>query len=107
MQVNSDTTKNFNKNIKSNYDSYLSEFKGKKENIINILKIVIEQKKIEEFKKVLEIKFKENSDMMREFIRTKYFFFVKSIDNINDMKTVSSITEEVLLQLEDKIQVKK
>jgi hypothetical protein len=89
------------------FDSYLLEFKENRENVINILKIVVEQKKVEEFKKVLNIKEEENKKLMREFIINKYHHFVGSISNMNECKTLVGVTDEVISQLENQIQVNK
>lgn len=61
--------------------------------------------KVSEFKKILNEKFGENQSAMKEFIKSKYFEFVESIQNINDAKTLIKYTDEVLVQLEDNIQV--
>jgi hypothetical protein len=42
---------------------------------------------------------------MKEFIKSKYYEFVESIQNINDAKILIKYTDEVLMQLEDNIQV--
>lgn len=87
------------------FDSFLLEFKENRENVINILKIIVEQKKVEEFKKVLLIKEEENQKVMRNFIINKYHHFVGSISNMNECKTLVGVTEEVISQLENQIQV--
>ncbi len=43
---------------------------------------------------------------MKEFIKSKYYEFVESIQNINECKTMIFVTDEVLNNLEENIQVK-
>lgn len=91
--------------IKS-FESYLVAFKENRENVINVLRILLEQKKSKEFKLVLEMKGTENSNLMREFVKNKYYDFVECIGSINDSKNIIQVTDEVLNQLETYIQVK-
>ncbi len=88
-----------------NFDSFIVEFKESRESVINILKIVVEQKKVEEFREILNVRQEENDKIMREFIKNKYYHFVQSISNINECKTLIGVTDEVLSQLENHIQV--
>ena len=91
--------------VNSTFDSFVLEFKESRESVINILKIVIEQKKIEEFRTILNSRDHDNQNQMRNFINSKYFHFVESIQNIGECKTMSDVTDEVLSQLENNIQV--
>lgn len=102
---------------KQSFESFIVEFKENRENVINILKIVLEQQKVtyiyiiiyhfqvEEFRKILNYKKDENQLLMKEFIKSKYYEFVESIENINNCKSLIKFTDEVLLNLEDNIQV--
>ncbi len=97
---------------KQSFESFIFEFKGSRENVINIIKIVLEQnkvwklkKKVEEFKKFLEIKKEENRGNMREFIKNKYYEFVESIQNINNCKSLVKTTEDSLNQMQNNIEV--
>ncbi len=90
---------------KQTFESFIVEFKENRENVINILKIVLEQQKVEEFKKILNSKIDENQQQMRDFIKSKYYEFVESIQNINDCKTLVKVTEGVIQNLEENIQV--
>ena len=90
---------------KQSFESFIVEFKENRENVINILKIVIEQKKVEEFKNILKIKEQENLHNMKDFIKSKYYDFVESIQNINECKQKVKETYDSLFRLEDNIQV--
>jgi hypothetical protein len=90
-----------------NFESYLVSFKENRENVINVIKILLEQKKSKEFKSVLLLKGTENSNLMREFVKNKYYDFVECIGSINDSKNIIQVTDEVLNQLENYIQVDK
>jgi hypothetical protein len=90
---------------KQSFESFIVEFKENRENVINILKIVIEQKKVEEFRKILKDKSEDNLYNMKDFIKSKYYDFVESIQNINECKQKVKDTDDSLLRLEDNIQV--
>ena len=96
--------KKTNDNPNQNFDSFIVEFKESRENVLNILKIVIEQGRIEPFLAFLQEKDKLNKTQMKEFIKSKYYEFVESIDNIKECKTVIKLTDEVLQNLENSIQ---
>lgn len=51
------------------------------------------------------IKKDDNQKQMKEFIKSKYYEFVESIQNINECKTMIKVTDEVLNNLEENIQV--
>ncbi len=89
---------------KESFESFIVEFKENRENVINILKIVIEQKKVEEFRKILKEKQTENQHTMKEFIKSKYYDFVESIQNINQCKEKVKETDDSLFRLEETIQ---
>ena len=91
-------------NKNSNFESFVPEFKEGRENVINILKILIEQKKIQPFKQFITIIEEQNQNKMKEFIKSKYFEFVESIDNIKECKVLVKSTDEVLNELENSIQ---
>jgi hypothetical protein len=90
---------------KESFESFIVEFKENRENVINILKIVIEQKKVEEFRKILREKQTENQHIMKEFIKSKYYDFVESIQNINQCKVKVKDTDDSLVRLEETIQM--
>ena len=71
---------------------------------MNIVKIIIEQKKIEPFIKFIQIKNVENNNKMKEFIKSKYFDFVESMENIKECKSVVGKTNNIIEKLEKKIQ---
>ena len=97
-------SENINPNVNQNFESFIVEFKEGRENVLNILKIVIEQNRIEEFRAFLKDKDNLNKNQMKEFIKSKYYEFVESIDNIKECKTVLTLTDEVLENLENSIQ---
>ena len=97
-------SENINPNVNQNFESFIVEFKEGRENVLNILKIVIEQNRIEEFRAFLKDKDNINKNQMKEFIKSKYYEFVESIDNIKECKTVLTLTDEVLENLENSIQ---
>jgi hypothetical protein len=86
------------------FQSFLVEFRENRENVINILKIVIDQKKVEEFRKILKEKQIDNQLAMKDFIKSKYYDFVESIQNINQCKDKVKETDCSLSRLEEKIQ---
>ena len=102
LNVFSSISKPENKN--SNFESFVPEFKEGRENVINILKILIEQKKIQPFMQFITTIEEQNQNKMKEFIKSKYFEFVESIDNIKECKVLVKSTEEVLNELENSIQ---
>ena len=57
----------------------LEEFKESRENVLNILKIVIEQGRIEPFLAFLQEKDRLNKTQMKEFIKSKYCLVIDSI----------------------------
>ena len=95
---------NFNNKNKNNFESFVIEFKDTREDVMNIVKIIIEQDKIEPFIKFIQIKNVENNNKMKEFIKSKYFDFVESTDNIKESKSVVGKTNDVIEKLEKKIQ---
>lgn len=97
-------SENINPNVNQNFESFIVEFKEGRENVLNILKIVIEQNRIEEFRAFLKDKDNINKNQMKEFIKSKYYEFVESIDNIKECKTVLTLIDEVLENLENSIQ---
>ena len=96
--------KNPNFNSKNNLEIFVIEFKDAREDVMNIVKIIIEQDKIEPFIKFIQIKNVENNNKMKEFIKSKYFDFVESTDNIKESKSVVGKTNDVIEKLEKKIQ---
>ena len=95
---------NKNQNNKNNFESFVVEFRDTREDVMNIVKIIIEQNKIEPFIKFIQIKNVENNNKMKEFIKSKYFDFVESMDNIKECKSVVGKTNDVIEKLEKKIQ---
>ena len=95
---------NKNQNNKNNFESFVVEFRDTREDVMNIVKIIIEQNKIEPFIKFIQIKNVENNNKMKEFIKSKYFDFVESMDNIKECKSVVGKTNDVIEKLETKIQ---
>ena len=95
-----------NKNInnKNNFESFVVEFRDTREDVMNIIKIIIEQNKIEPFIKFIQTKNVENNNKMKEFIKSKYFDFVESMDNIKECKNVVTKTNDIIEKLEKKIQ---
>lgn len=89
---------------KQSFESFIVEFKESRENVISIMKIVIDQQKSELFRQFINIKKKENQNLMKEFMKSKYFEFVESIHNINETKIQVKGTDEVLNNLEESIQ---
>ena len=91
-------------NNKNNFESFVVEFRDTREDVMNIVKIIIEQDKIEPFIKFIQIKNVENNNKMKEFIKSKYFDFVESMDNIKECKSVVGKTNDIIEKLEKKIQ---
>ena len=89
---------------KNNFESFVEEFRDTREDVMNIIKIIIEQNKIEPFIKFIQAKNVENNNKMKEFIKSKYFDFVESMDNIKECKSVVGKTNDVIEKLEKKIQ---
>jgi hypothetical protein len=89
---------------KQSFESFIVEFRDNRENVINILKIVMEQQKIEEFRKFIATKQQENKKIMKDFIKAKYYDFVESLQNINECKLMVKSTDNVLSHLEENIQ---
>lgn len=89
---------------KESFESLILEFKEKRENVLSILKIILDQKKVEEFKTLLIERKIENQIEMREFIKSKYHEFIDSMNTMNECKTLISLSEETLKQLEWSIQ---
>lgn len=87
-----------------NFESYVSEFKESRENVINVLRMVLEEEKEEEFENFLKVKDEETSKQMKAFIQSKYYEFVESIDNIKECKNVVKSTDDVLNSLENSVQ---
>ena len=102
LNVLSFISKTENKN--SNFESFVPEFKEGRENVINILKILIEQKKIQPFMQFITIIEEQNQNKMKEFIKSKYFDFVDSMENIKECKSVVGKTNNIIEKLEKKIQ---
>lgn len=92
---------------KKSFESFITEFRDKRENVIDILKIIIEQRKTKEFTRFISLRKEGNEKLMRDFISSKYFHFVKSMNNVNECKTLIGVTDEVLNSLESVIQVRK
>ena len=74
---------------KNNFESFVVEFRDTREDVMNIVKIIIEQNKIKPF---------------IEFIKSKYYDFVESMDNIKECKTLVTKTNENIELLEKGIQ---
>jgi hypothetical protein len=89
---------------KQSFESFIVEFKESRENVISIMKIVIDQQKSELFRQFINIKKKDNQNLMKEFMKSKYYEFVESIHNINETKIQVKGTDEVLNNLEESIQ---
>lgn len=96
---------NISSNItKQSFDALIIEFKEKRENIISILKIVLEQRKVEEFKPLLARRKDENQLQMRAFIKSKYWEFIESVKNINECRQLTKAVEDSLNSLETNLQ---
>ena len=104
MNNNMINKENKAQNNKNNFESFVVEFRDTREDVMNIVKIIIEQNKIEPFIKFIQIKNVENNNKMKEFIKSKYFDFVESMDNIKECKSVVGKTNDVIEKLEKKIQ---
>jgi hypothetical protein len=89
---------------KQSFESFIVEFKESRENVISIMKIVIEQQKGELFRQFINQKKKDNQNLMKEFMKSKYYEFVESIHNINETKIQVKGSDEVLINLEESIQ---
>ena len=87
-----------------NFESFIVEFKESRDNVLNIIKILIEQGRFDQFIEYLSSKNEINNSKMKDFINSKYYEFVESIDNIKDCKVLVKNTDEILLQLETSIQ---
>ena len=71
---------------------------------MNIVKIIIEQNKIKPFIEFIKNKNIENNYKMKEFIKSKYYDFVESMDNIKECKNLVGKTNENIEILEKSIQ---
>ena len=91
-------------NYKNNFESFVVEFRDTREDVMNIVKIIIEQNKIEPFIQYIQTKNVENNNKMKEFIKSKYFDFVESMDNIKECKNLVGKTSDIIEKLETKIQ---
>ena len=91
-------------NTKNNFESFVVEFRDTREDVMNIVKIIIEQNKIEPFIKYIQTKNVENNNKMKEFIKSKYFDFVESMDNIKECKNLVGKTNDIIEKLEKKVQ---
>ena len=91
-------------NTKNNFESFVVEFRDTREDVTNIVKIIIEQNKIEPFIKYIQTKNVENNNKMKEFIKSKYFDFVESMDNIKECKNLVGKTNDIIEKLEKKVQ---
>ncbi len=61
--------------------------------------------KVEEFKAFLVTKNQENQNAMRDFIKSKYYEFVESIQNINECNIIVKMTENAIGNLDENIHV--
>ena len=91
-------------NAKNNFESFVVEFRDTREDVMNIVKIIIEQNKIKPFIAFIKNKNIENNNKMKEFIKSKYYDFVESMDNIKECKTLVTKTNENIEILEKAIQ---
>ena len=89
---------------KNNFESFVVEFRDTREDVMNIVKIIIEQNKIKPFIEFIKKKNIENNNKMKEFIKSKYYDFVESMDNIKECKTLVTKTNENIELLEKGIQ---
>ena len=71
---------------------------------MNIVKIIIEQNKIKPFISFIKNKNIENNNKMKDFIKSKYYDFVESMDNIKECKNLVNKTNENIETLENSIQ---
>ncbi len=106
--MNSSYKNNINKdpnnNNKNNFESFVVEFRDTREDVMNIVKIIIEQNKIDPFIKFIKNKNIDNNNKMKEFIKSKYYDFVESMDNIKECKNLVGKTNENIEALEKGIQ---
>ena len=105
--MNNSTNSNINnkiQNTKNNFESFVVEFRDTREDVMNIVKIIIEQNKIEPFIRYIQTKNVENNNKMKEFIKSKYFDFVESMDNIKECKNLVGKTNDIIEKLEKKVQ---
>ena len=91
-------------NNKNNFESFVVEFRDTREDVMNIVKIIIEQNKIKPFIQFIKNKNIENNNKMKEFIKSKYYDFVESMDNIKECKNLVSKTNENIEILEKGVQ---
>ena len=56
-------------NAKNNFESFVVEFRDSREDVMNIVKIIIEQNKIEPFIQFMQNKNVENNNKLKEFIK--------------------------------------
>ena len=105
MVSTSPTKININKNNnKNNFESFVVEFRDSREDVMNIVKIIIEQNKIKPFIQFIKNKNVENNNKMKEFIKSKYYDFVESMDNIKECKSLVNKTNENIETLEKSVQ---
>ena len=89
---------------KNNFESFVVEFRDTREDVMNIVKIIIEQNKIKHFISFIKNKNIENNNKMKDFIKSKYYDFVESMDNIKECKNLVNKTNENIETLENRIQ---
>ena len=105
MASTSPTKININQNNnKNNFESFVVEFRDSREDVMNIVKIIIEQNKIKPFIQFIKNKNIENNNKMKEFIKSKYYDFVESMDNIKECKSLVNKTNENIETLEKSVQ---
>ena len=105
MASTSPTKININQNNnKNNFESFVVEFRDSREDVMNIVKIIIEQNKIMPFIQFIKNKNIENNNKMKEFIKSKYYDFVESMDNIKECKSLVNKTNENIETLEKSVQ---
>ena len=105
MASTSPTKININQNNnKNNFESFVVEFRDSREDVMNIVKIIIEQNKIKPFIQFIKNKNVENNNKMKEFIKSKYYDFVESMDNIKECKSLVNKTNENIETLEKSVQ---
>ena len=91
-------------NNKNNFESFVVEFRDAREDVMNIVKIIIEQNKIKPFIEFIQNKNVENNNKMKDFIKSKYYDFVESMDNIKECRNLVGKTNEDIEILEKSVQ---